>query len=481
MLTVLDNRFVNISKYLLLFFALAVAVSISALFLGDRTSTSATPSAQTAQTVALSNGASEGQQITEDLDLSFDDPNPASTFDAVNGPETPVQSVKIDESKNKDLSQSNVKFSYVPTPAPSQLPTSSVAPAQNLGRVAGASASSGTGGEISPTPAAEEIYLSVEPAEPILANLAPAGAQIVMFANVYMTAVGADVIVKRVQIERLGLANDAVFSAVGILDNGNGVGIALALRGDHTYNTNAPFTIKKGETHQVTLYGSMAFDLSSYKGQLPALALKEVEASVPVRATLPIVGTMHIVNSSLTIGTLTAESNGQYDPGVNRRYYINTDKNLFSGFKLTAGRQEPIFLKQVVWRQNGTAGIDDVSKVETIVVRGNSETAFPTPLTDPAKRVYTADLGNDMKIDKGETVQIYVRGTVGVGYDRTVVFDIDDYPDILGIGASYGYYILALGGDTTEAAASGQFSTALHPFYHGYVHTISAGGFGASK
>ena len=45
----------------------------------------------------------------------------------------------------------------------------------------------------------------------------------------------------------------------------------------------------------------------------------------------------------------------------------------------------------------------------------------------------------------------------------------------------YGFYILALGGDTTDPAAEGEFSTFDHPFYHGYIHTISAGSFNVNK
>ena len=207
---------------------------------------------------------------------------------------------------------------------------------------------------------------------------------------------------------------------------------------------------------------------------MPGLALKEVSASVPIRGSLPIIGTAHTINATLPIGTLTA-GHSSYDPRSEQTIYVNSSAR-FSGVTVTAGNQEPILLLKMNWKQNGSASIQDISNVVTVIAQNGIEKEFPTIL-NPDKRIYATDLGGGFHIDRGQTVQIYVKGTVGLGVGRTIVFDIDDYPDILGIGEYYGYYILTLGGDTTAAAAEGQFSTLLHPFYHGYIHTISSGNF----
>ena len=324
-----------------------------------------------------------------------------------------------------------------------------------------------------------EVYLSVEPGPMPEPTLALAGAQILTYTVAYLTAVGGDVVVKNVRIERVGLAPDVVFSAVGIFNNGSTVGIARALRGDHTYDTQVSFVIKKGETHQINLFGSMVFDLSAYDGLMPQLSLARIDTDVPVKGGLPITGVAHTINSSLAIGTLTVE-HSQYDPGRQRSYYV-LETGVFSGLRLTAGSQEPIQLTVVNWRQNGSASIDDITNVETVVVTKEREYVFDTPLTDPNLRFYTANMGDGVFIGKGESVDVYVRARLGRHSDRTVIFDVDDFPDLMGIGLNYNNFILGLGGDTDGVPAEGQLSTLSHPFYHGYSHTISAGSFGVER
>ena len=133
------------------------------------------------------------------------------------------------------------------------------------------------------------------------------------------------------------------------------------------------------------------------------------------------------------------------------------------------------------WRQNGSASIDDITNVETVVVTKEREYVFDTPLTDPNARFYTANMGDGVLIGKGESVDVYVRARLGRHSDRTVIFDVDDFPDLMGIGLNYNNFILGLGGDTDGVPAEGQLSTLSHPFYHGYSHTISAGSFGVER
>ncbi len=420
--------------------------------------------------------------------------NPAAETTALNfesassSSDVALKTSETDESNTEESASENeteIAFAHV-VPNNTKLPEQITrTPVKELEpRVAGASTSTTPPPpEATPEPVIVPLtpQLIITPAEPIPSQLAPAGSQVLAFLNVYMTAQDGDVAVTNLTIERMGLGSDAAFSAVGALDNGNPVGIARALRADHRYNSSAGFTIKKGETRMVTIFGSMAFDLSSFHGQMPTLALSAVEADVPIQASFPIIGTPHTINATLSIGSLTTASNSAFDPGVRKYFYILTDKDVFSGFKLTGGNSEPVILKQVVWRQNGTASLDDVKNVYTVVVQKGTYKDFETPLVDPQKRAYSANFNDEIVIDRGETIEIFVRGTVGLGVDRTVVFDIDDYPDILGLGASYGYYILALGGDTNGAAAEGQFSTLLHPFYHGFQHTIQAGSMGVGR
>ena len=143
-------------------------------------------------------------------------------------------------------------------------------------------------------------------------NLAPGSAARVPFTKVTFTASNAgDVTVKGVTVERQGLANDAVFIGVVLLDeNGTQVGLAKTLNSIHQAVLNEPFVVKAGTSRVFTLAGNMdtPTNLGSYAGQVAKLAVVAVDGGTSsVGGALPIVGNGMTINSTLTIGSVTIQ------------------------------------------------------------------------------------------------------------------------------------------------------------------------------
>lgn len=315
------------------------------------------------------------------------------------------------------------------------------------------------------TPALK-VYLG----EPISSRLLLHDAKRVPFTNIILEAVGKDVNVSKLVVERKGLASDRVFGEIGV----TGVDSERSPNSNHQYETRVPFTIEEGETMEITLFGNIATELADYDGQMPTLALVKIEADTQVEGELPLVGTAHKVNSTISIGTLNL-SIGSFDPSINRTLYINDKNVIFTGLRITTDGAEPVKLNYVSWNQNGSAGRNDIENVVTVVVYKGETYTYDTEISEDGK-FYTSDLGEGIKIGKGETADIYVKGDIGTtGVGRTVDFDIYGYWDVEGIGANYGQEIDSTGGDVDGQASEGQFSNDVYPFFNAYAHTISAG------
>lgn len=328
---------------------------------------------------------------------------------------------------------------------------------------------------------AEKIEVVQEPTLVVTKGAQPAqtlllaNARRVPFTVVELTAKGGDIVVDSLEIERMGLASDRLFTEVGVID----VDSERALNGNHKYSTRESFTIKDGESFEVTLFGNIkdASTLTSYASQMPSLALSNIKTKAKIVGDLPIVGTTHIVNTSLTIGSITLSNSG-LDPGANRTLYINDKNIIFSAVRATISSAEKVKLTEFTFTQSGSASPNDMSNVNICVLYKNNTKCYPVDI-NPYKKWYTADFGDDIVIGKGEFADIYIRGDIGTtGSNRTINFDMMTSYDAIGYGMSYKNYMYTTGGELDGTQPEGSFSTSEYPFYNGYAHTISAGSFG---
>ncbi len=328
-----------------------------------------------------------------------------------------------------------------------------------------------------PPPQVSEPTLVVEAGEQPKQILLLGDARLVPFTTIKLTAQGTDIIINSLTVERKGFGSDKIFVEVGVIDHGT----ERKLNSNHLYVMNKAFSIKQGETEEITLYGNIvdATTLSTYNGQAPSLALIAIDTKAKVEGTLPVVGTMQTVNSSLTIGSITLVRSG-LDPAVGRTLYINDKNIIFSGVRGTLNSAEPALLKFFGWTRKGSVSSLDLSNVKICLVRLDTK-CFDAKLS-PNGRYYSVDFANekdsDIKIEKGGLFDIYIKGDIlPSGVNRTVDFDITTSYDIIAYGITYKNFFYPFGGTDSGTQPEGSFSTTEYPFYNGYSHSIVGGSF----
>ena len=332
-----------------------------------------------------------------------------------------------------------------------------------------------TGGTPAGTPAASGT-LKVEAGTQVAASLFPTNSTRVPFTVLKFTApADTDVTVNSLVVERTGLANDAAFSGIVLLDEtGTQLGIAKTLNSSHQTSLTEAFTVKAGTSRMMTVAGNAQTTNGGYGGQIAYLTLASVNSSATIAGTLPITGTGHTVNETLTIGSVTM-LRGSTDPGSSQTKEVGVTGYTFSAVKVTAGSAEKVYLKSIRWNQTGSVGSGDLANVKTYV----EGTAYDTTVSSDGK-YYTAlfgdNAGKGILIDKGFSKELSIKGDVVGGSGRTVDFDLAKRTDIGLVGENYGYGITppATGAsDPTDDTAA--FSSVEDPWYDAAQVTVSAG------
>lgn len=288
----------------------------------------------------------------------------------------------------------------------------------------------------------------------------------------FTASADGDVTVKSMTVERTGQGQDAVFNGVIALDeNGLRMGDAKTFGSDHRLKLTQSFTVKAGQTKSITLAGDSDSDQNDYNGQLVSLSLVSVDAGTAnINAAYPLTGTVHTVNSTLAVGSLTVER-GALDPGSNLTKEIGTKAYIFAALKLTAGSNEDISLKSVQWNQSSSAAKTDLENIK-IYLDG---VAYDTMVSDDGK-YYTAKFGTGVTIAKGLNKEIYVKGDIASGSNRGVDFDLYRYADIRATGMTYGYDVLPSGTDSGDSSTDDDGTLQnSNPNYDAYEATIGSG------
>lgn len=348
-------------------------------------------------------------------------------------------------------------------------------------------ASMGGSTSTTPTPTPMGTGLTVSPATQPTASIAPEGASRVPFTRFTLTASNdGDVTVNGITVERQGLANDAVFAGIALLDqNGIQIGVSKTLNSNHQATVGAPFTIPRGTSMTLTIAGNMqtgSTALDAYAGQVAAIAVVGIQTSATVNGSLPIVGAGQTINATLTIGSATLIVSS-YDPNSLKTQSIGDTNVKFSGVRITAGSSEAVRLWSIRFNQSGSAGATDLANVKVYI----DGTAYPTVVSSDGK-YFTATFGSGIVIDKGLSKDAYIQGDlVGSSItNRTVQFDIYKNTDIYLTGETYGYGITptATGNCATTATNASEFiysggsgctGTVGTPFFSASLFNINPG------
>ncbi len=293
----------------------------------------------------------------------------------------------------------------------------------------------------------------------------------VPFTKVTLTAGSSDVTVNSITVERAGAAVDSVFAGVVLLDeDGSQIGIAKTFNSNHQASVGDAFVVRANTSRTMTIAGNAAADLSLKAGQVVALNVVGLNTSATVSGSMPIVGAMHTVNASLSIGTATVAVSS-FDPNSTQSKEIGTTNFKFAGIRLTAGSAEQVRLRSIRWNQTGSVGASDLANVKTYV----DGTAYDTMVSSDGK-YFTTTFGSGIVIDKGLGKDIWVQGDIigSSSAGRTVKFDIYKSTDVFMTGETYGYGITAPAGSGTAANATSEF-TAGTPWFDGSLQNVSAG------
>ena len=305
-------------------------------------------------------------------------------------------------------------------------------------------------------------------------SLAPQSASRVPFTTFTLTAGANDVTVNSITVERVGLANDAVFSGIVLLkSDGMQIGVAKTLNSSSQVTVGEPWVIKAGTSQTLTVAGNMAASLSSYSGQVTGLNVVAVNTSASVSGSLPITGANHTINSTLSLGTATLALSS-YDPNSAQTKEIGVTNYKFAGIRVTTGSVEDVKLWSVRWNQSGTASANDIANVK-IYVAG---TAYDGVVSADGK-YYSAVFPDGILVKKGSSEDIYIQGDL-VGTNsaaRTVQFDLYKNTDLYLSGTTYGYGIIATASANCNATAS--TATTASEFINSSTTCASSGTIGS--
>jgi hypothetical protein len=343
----------------------------------------------------------------------------------------------------------------------------------------GPSTSPSPSGSPMPTGMKLSVAAGTQPA----ATLAVQSAQQLPYTAVNLTAgTDGDVQVDSLTVQRDGLANDAAFSGIEVLDENMMpiTTVSKTLNSNHQAVLADKFVVKAGMTKTIYLAGNMNSSLTSYAGQVAYLTLVSVGTTAQVTGSLPISGAGHTMNASLAIGSVVL-SRGTMDPGnVSPTKEVGTTGYTFAALKATAGSAEDIMWKSIKFNQSGSVSASDLANIKVYDTDGNS---YPTMVSSDGK-YYVATLGSGIMISKGQSKEVYIKGDIMSGSGRTVDFDLYNYSDSIFRGQTYNYNIAATGTSESSSAHTTGTDAAFfttQPRYDGDQVTIGAGSLRVEK
>lgn len=263
----------------------------------------------------------------------------------------------------------------------------------------------------------------------------------VPFTTVNFTASSdGDATIDALVIERGGgAAQDGAFAGILLWDAATDSRIsntARTLGTEHNATFNEDIVVKAGTTRKVIIAGNMAAALTNYAGEVPTLGIKSMVmkgGTTLVGASLPLHGNYQTLNNTVTIGALTVTT-GSDNPS-NSTQKIGTTDFIFTGLRVTAGSTEHIDITRIVFNQGGTAADADVTNLDLVI--DGSVIATVAQATD--KNAAFDLRSSPVRIEKGKTKQLNLRGDIASGSSRTIRWDIKKQDDVIAKGQTFGF------------------------------------------
>lgn len=286
-----------------------------------------------------------------------------------------------------------------------------------------------------------------------------------------------DVVVDSVTIQRTGLAQDAEFSSVDLIDDATNSAVnetGKTFNSEHKATFTEDLTVPAGTTKTYTLAGNMGA-LASYAGETPVLSVTAIalKGGATLVGTLPVSGNYQNINGTITIGSATI-SRGAYTNATSSTLEVGKTNYTFFSFKIVAGSVEDVAFDQVKVYQQGTASLSsDLENLKLYGQKTNSGTQEMLATGAVSGNYATFTLAAPIVVKKGQTHQYEVRADVKNGSGRTIDLGIYRTTHLLVKGQTYNAYI------TPTYSSTG--SSASNPVLSDNEFTISNGTLQVSK
>src|SRR3989344_4313464 len=266
------------------------------------------------------------------------------------------------------------------------------------------------------------------------AGIALKSAARVPFTKIMLSASGGDVVIYSWGVEGTGIADDASFSSLDIVDVATNATInesGKTLSSESLANFTEDYLVKSGETKYVMLAGNIAAAPGS--GEMPTLTLKTLALKGgSLVGSFPITGNAMTINTSIVIGTATV-ARGAYTNASSSSMEVGKQDYTFFSFQITAGSAEDVEFSQVKVYQSGSASLTSdmgdfkLLKDGEVIATGGTISGNYISFSFPAQ-----------KIEKGQVRQYRVTADVVSGSARTVKLGIWRETDVLVKGLTYG-------------------------------------------
>ncbi|TSD04504.1 MAG: hypothetical protein Greene071436_132, partial [Parcubacteria group bacterium Greene0714_36] len=172
------------------------------------------------------------------------------------------------------------------------------------------------------------------------------------------------------------------------------------------------------------------------------------------------------INTTLTIGAVTNQT-GAYKTVATTTEEIGKTGFIFSSIRVSATSAEKVYIDSIRWNQVGSIGSSDLTNVMTVLEPvGGTKKDYPAVVSADGK-YYTTRFDPAILLDKGASAEIYVKGDILGGTDRTIKFNIYRTSDLAVRGETYGYGI--------TPPTSGTGFTSTNPWYFASQVTVGKG------
>lgn len=279
----------------------------------------------------------------------------------------------------------------------------------------------------------------------------------VPFTKVVLTAGNSAVTVKSLKIERTGSpASDGAFTGVNVVlpDGSLLASNYKSLNSSHQATFTEDVVVPANSSVALTLVGKMA-NSNSYGGEVPMLALAELETDASVSGSLPIQGNARTINTTVTVGSLTVAESPALGTSNEE---VGTEDVEFVHVRLTNGSSNAdIDIQRLRFYNAGTAGEDDLGNLELLVDGAVVATA------EMDGRYANFDLSSCgvCTIEDGKNETFLFRGDLVAGSGRTVEMNFKIADDIVAYDELNNTYIVPSGTidyDNTISVGAGKLT-----------------------